>query len=249
MKRPSAIAFLFLLLANMHVLPAQERYALPDTLKRNDPDLERWAEEQIMRREDSVKRALRPDTVRGSARRNVPDLERWAEERIVRWEDSVKQALYPEPAIGSVPLPKGWTGRPVAKAAKGPVDFANKSVPDSWAVDQAKDVGAIPMASSTSPAGAKVYTVPIAASPGRAGFQPQLSLAYNSMAGNGTMGVGWGIGGLSAITRVPRSIYYDGRAQGVERKKTDAFTLSRSYRPPRRSATRRSRDRSRPRPF
>ena len=34
-------------------------------------------------------------------------------------------------------------------------------------------------------------TVPIATSPGRAGFGPQLSLSYDSGAGNGPFGFGW----------------------------------------------------------
>src|ERR1700756_888110 len=36
-------------------------------------------------------------------------------------------------------------------------------------------------------------TVPIAASPGRSGFSPQLSLSYDSGAGNGPFGFGWNL--------------------------------------------------------
>src|SRR4051812_37855600 len=43
-------------------------------------------------------------------------------------------------------------------------------------------------------------TVPIVASPGRSGFGPQLSLAYDSGAGNGPFGFGWSLS-LPAITR------------------------------------------------
>src|SRR5437660_12891224 len=43
-------------------------------------------------------------------------------------------------------------------------------------------------------------TVPIATSPGRGGFGPQLALAYDSGAGNGPFGFGWGLS-LPAITR------------------------------------------------
>src|SRR5687767_15542265 len=42
--------------------------------------------------------------------------------------------------------------------------------------------------------------VPIATSPGRSGFGPQLSLSYDSGAGNGPFGLGWSLS-LSAITR------------------------------------------------
>src|SRR5215467_15884193 len=43
-------------------------------------------------------------------------------------------------------------------------------------------------------------TVPLATSPGRAGFSPQLALSYDSGAGNGPFGFGWHLG-LPAITR------------------------------------------------
>jgi hypothetical protein len=43
-------------------------------------------------------------------------------------------------------------------------------------------------------------TVPIATSPGRSGFGPQLALAYDSGAGNGPYGFGWSLS-LPSITR------------------------------------------------
>src|SRR6185503_9448225 len=43
-------------------------------------------------------------------------------------------------------------------------------------------------------------TVPIATSPGRLGFGPQLSLSYDSSAGNGPFGFGWSLS-LPSITR------------------------------------------------
>jgi hypothetical protein len=43
-------------------------------------------------------------------------------------------------------------------------------------------------------------TVPIAASPGRSGFGPQLSLSYDSGSGNGPFGFGWSLS-IPAITR------------------------------------------------
>src|SRR6059058_546194 len=42
--------------------------------------------------------------------------------------------------------------------------------------------------------------VPIATSPGRSGFGPQLSLSYDSGAGNGAFGFGWSLS-LPSITR------------------------------------------------
>lgn len=43
-------------------------------------------------------------------------------------------------------------------------------------------------------------SIPVATSPGRGGFGPQLSLSYDSGAGNGPFGFGWSLG-LPAITR------------------------------------------------
>src|SRR5947199_6796372 len=66
-------------------------------------------------------------------------------------------------------------------------------------------------------------TVPIATSPGRSGFGPQLSLSYDSGSGNGPFGLGWNLS-LPAITRktdkgLPQ--YQD--AQDTE---SDVFILS-----------------------
>ncbi|MEP0919547.1 FG-GAP-like repeat-containing protein [Leptolyngbya sp. DQ-M1] len=60
-------------------------------------------------------------------------------------------------------------------------------------------------------------SVPIATSPGRSGFGPQLSLSYDSGAGNGIFGMGWSLS-LPSITRktdkgLPR--YQDSEASDV----------------------------------
>ncbi len=49
-------------------------------------------------------------------------------------------------------------------------------------------------------------TVPIAASPGRGGFGPQLSLTYDSGAGNGPFGLGWQLSSESITRRTDRGI-------------------------------------------
>ncbi|HAY22472.1 MAG TPA: toxin, partial [Desulfobacterales bacterium] len=48
--------------------------------------------------------------------------------------------------------------------------------------------------------GTASISVPIAATPGRSGFGPQLSLSYNSGAGNGPFGLGWNLS-IPSITR------------------------------------------------
>ena len=48
--------------------------------------------------------------------------------------------------------------------------------------------------------GTGTLSVPLATSPGRSGFGPSLALEYDSGAGNGPFGFGWGLS-LPAITR------------------------------------------------
>src|SRR5690606_33667706 len=49
--------------------------------------------------------------------------------------------------------------------------------------------------------GAASYSVPIWTPPGPRGMQPSLSLRYSSLSGNGPLGVGWSVTGLSSIER------------------------------------------------
>lgn len=69
--------------------------------------------------------------------------------------------------------------------------------------------------------GTGLMTVPIATSPGRSGFGPQLSFSYDSGSGNGPFGLGWGLA-LPSVTRktdkgLPR--YFDAY-------ESDVFILS-----------------------
>ena len=67
--------------------------------------------------------------------------------------------------------------------------------------------------------------MPLVTAPGRAGIEPQLSLTYDSSAGDGVLGVGFGIGGLSAITRCPSNLAQDGEIRGVRYDAEDKLCL------------------------
>ena len=64
-------------------------------------------------------------------------------------------------------------------------------------------------------------SVPIATSPGRSGFGPQLSLSYDSGAGNGPFGFGWSLS-LPSITRKTDK----GLPQYCDAAESDVFILS-----------------------
>src|SRR5215210_3206087 len=64
-------------------------------------------------------------------------------------------------------------------------------------------------------------SVPIATSPGRSGFGPQLSLSYDSAAGNGPFGFGWSLS-LTSITRKTEK----GLPQYLDAVDSDIFILS-----------------------
>ena len=78
---------------------------------------------------------------------------------------------------------------------------------------------------TVSESGAATYALPITVPPGTAGMEPKLALTYNSQGGNGLLGVGWSLSGLSAITRCPRTTAQDGAKGGVNFDANDRFCL------------------------
>lgn len=83
-------------------------------------------------------------------------------------------------------------------------------------------VGAVSDATS----GAASYSIPIVAPPGTNGVSPSIAIDYNSSGGNGVVGRGWNISGLSAITRVGQTIYHDGSVKPLELGVNDRFALN-----------------------
>ncbi|SDS20995.1 Repeat domain-containing protein [Halopseudomonas litoralis] len=66
---------------------------------------------------------------------------------------------------------------------------------------------------SVTASGAASYQLPLLTPPGS--IKPSLALQYSSQAGNGPMGMGWSLGGLSQLSRCPRVKTIDGIDDGV----------------------------------
>ncbi|WP_437685110.1 RHS repeat-associated core domain-containing protein [Sorangium sp. So ce176] len=65
--------------------------------------------------------------------------------------------------------------------------------------------------------GAYHYALPLEVPPGRGDVTPQLSLGYSSRSGNGPLGVGWNVGGLSTIHPCDAIVATDGIAAEGDR--------------------------------
>lgn len=78
---------------------------------------------------------------------------------------------------------------------------------------------------NVSTTGSAQYAVPIETPLGVGGMQPSLSIVYDSQSQNGMVGWGCSLTGLSAITRTPKSLYYDGSSKGLTFQTGDAYML------------------------
>lgn len=93
-------------------------------------------------------------------------------------------------------------------------------------VNKTYEVGEIGFSSDISQSGAKTYNIPLLVPQGYvAEMTPQLSLAYNSHMGDGNLGQGWSLQGVSSIRRGMSSLYYDGDVKGINLNSEDAFVL------------------------
>ncbi|QPJ61245.1 MAG: hypothetical protein G3M70_04820 [Candidatus Nitronauta litoralis] len=93
-------------------------------------------------------------------------------------------------------------------------NYANATIP-----------GATPIQDAVAKSGAVNLSVPIQVPPGRGGMQPNLSLKYDSHSGNGLLGMGWMLGGLSVITRCPATLAQDTSSDPVDYDSTDKFCM------------------------
>ena len=107
-----------------------------------------------------------------------------AKERFIRRSSKSRMTMKPEENAAGRPEDRQPPPMPSISLPKG--GGAIRGIGEKFAANPVTGTGSM--------------TVPIATSPGRSGFGPQLSLAYDSGAGNGPFGFGWSAR-LPAITR------------------------------------------------
>ncbi len=78
---------------------------------------------------------------------------------------------------------------------------------------------------SVSDTGGATYSIPILVSPGTNGMQPKIAVVYNSQIGNGLLGRGFNLSGLTTISRIPATKAKDGFLDPVDFDGNDRFAL------------------------
>ena len=79
---------------------------------------------------------------------------------------------------------------------------------------------------NVSTVGSAQYFIPIWTPPGPRGMQPQISLAYDSQAGIGPLGIGWTISGLGSITRCNLTVAQDTIPAPVQLVTSDGYCIN-----------------------
>lgn len=70
-------------------------------------------------------------------------------------------------------------------------------------------VGAIGGTVNISALGGAVYSIPLLMPPGIGNMIPNIAITYNNQAGNGLLGWGWNLSGLSSIVRTGQTLFHD----------------------------------------
>lgn len=150
----------------------------------------------------------------------------WTEEQYKHYEDSIIFKLYSPVIACKSEAPPSTSVTRDNVVLYGHMPVQNSHVPNTINIDKSKEVGEIPINSGILPSGAKTYEIPITVYPGMNGFTPNISLVYNSQQGNSTLGMGWSVSGIPMIVRGGKTIYYDGKAEGIKMDNDDSFMLN-----------------------
>lgn len=92
-------------------------------------------------------------------------------------------------------------------------------------IDQSLEVGTMTGALGVGDNGSANYTLALPIPEALNGLMPQLNLSYNSDAGEGALGKGWQLGGMSAISRGGRNMHYFIANRAVRNDNYDVFLL------------------------
>jgi RHS repeat-associated protein len=83
----------------------------------------------------------------------------------------------------------------------------------------------MPSSYNVGASGGFTYSIPVRIPPGIRGLVPGLSIGYNSQAGNGNLGMGWSVSGLSSITRGTPTMFHNQEMGPVDFDVNDVFML------------------------
>ncbi|HTN18626.1 MAG TPA: FG-GAP-like repeat-containing protein, partial [Chitinophagaceae bacterium] len=96
----------------------------------------------------------------------------------------------------------------------------------SRTIDLSRPVGSIAGSAGTNSSGAVTYELPISMPAGTNGMAPKLSVVYSSLSGDGLLGMGWRLSGLSAITRAGWDTYHYGKVAAVSYESVSPYTTT-----------------------
>src|SRR5262249_36502506 len=116
---------------------------------------------------------------------------------------------------GAISVTGGSIGTTSLTPESAPLSMVQAGGGQMGAMTQTANARGEPRGPSGVNGGSASYSIPIVVAPGRAGMQPALSINYSSRGGNGEMGMGWSLSGLSAIHRCPATLDQDGYVSGV----------------------------------
>jgi len=111
----------------------------------------------------------------------------------------------------------------VSAVISGNIIYSDAINPDTYSINTGLAVGSTP--GTLTATGSAGYQIPIETPSGTNGLQPAISLNYMSNYVNGILGIGWSIGGLSAISRVNQNVYNDGMFDPIRGNLTDKYAL------------------------
>ncbi|MES2760986.1 MAG: RHS repeat-associated core domain-containing protein [Bacteroidota bacterium] len=102
--------------------------------------------------------------------------------------------------------------------------YVGYSVSSVYNIDKNLPVGAVNGSGGVS-SGQSYYSVPIPIAPGTAGMVPNISISYNGSLSSGLVGVGWGISGISSISRVKKDPNHNAPITPISLTTADDFAL------------------------